>query len=139
MDPQDDFYPLFLYDYCFNNPVNYIDIKGESGLCQDYLWFGGTCINNSSHDEYALYDSEWYLLKPGQSTPYNKDCDGMTCGGKYYAVKGIIAFASNTATCDGSGLEKGSAIVEWNGKGNSSENRHSPVGSGASDLPPNMK
>jgi len=51
----------------------------------------GGCCNNSSGNEWALVDGEWFLLTPGACTidsifMTDQDCDGMTCGGGFYHV-----------------------------------------------------
>jgi RHS repeat-associated protein len=53
---------------------------------QNFTPLGGRCKNSSSQPEWALVDGSWRKLNPGESTGAFEDCDGMTCGGGFYAV-----------------------------------------------------
>lgn len=61
----------------------------------------------------------------------------MTCCGKFYAVRGI-KIGRNDAICSEKGMNKEKTISEWDGNNNSKNNRNSPRGRGAKELPPNM-
>lgn len=77
-----------LYEFVRNNSFNYIDNFGLA----DYGILGARCCNNTNSDEYALTGSgEWTRLGPGECTGLCEDCDGMTCGGYFYAETGGIA------------------------------------------------
>ena len=126
-----------IYSYLQNQEPYSIDYLGASTILDDYLWIGGKCFNNSKNTEYALIDGVWITLLPGDNTPWNKDCDGMTCCGKFYAVRGV-KIGRNDAICSEKGMNKEDTISEWDGNDNSAKNSNSPRGRGAKELPPNI-
>jgi RHS repeat-associated protein len=100
-----------LYRYVANNPVNWID---PLGLAQNAL-HRGSCCNRSSKDEWALVSDStsgtvkdyWKKLSPGDCVRSSGglsscgiDCEGMTCKGKFYAIKGM-GFALTAVCTDG--------------------------------------
>ena len=126
-----------IYSHLQNQEPYSIDYLGASTILDDYLWIGGKCFNNSKNTEYVLIDGVWVTLLPGDNTPWNKDCDGMTCCGKFYAVRGV-KIGRNDAICSEKGMNKEDTLSEWDGNDNSAKNSNSPRGRGAKELPPNI-
>jgi hypothetical protein len=79
--------------FVFNNPMNRIDYLGLG-------YHPGWCCNNSGSPEWALIDGHWVQLPPGECTGLFQDCDGMTCGGGFYAVKALEIGSCETPGCD---------------------------------------
>ncbi len=73
--------------------------SNSEGWPQRYFPHGGRCCNHSQGNEWALVDGQWHELWPGECTPIFTDCDGMTCGGGFYAV-GAINGDCWTPGCD---------------------------------------
>ena len=85
-DPHGEEGRLNLNAFPSNDPINKIDYLGLSGWIQDNTPIGGKCCNESGGTEWGLVDGGWKELKPGDCTRWCEDCDGMTCGGAFYAV-----------------------------------------------------
>jgi RHS repeat-associated protein len=81
-----------LYEFEENDPAGRIDPLGLwtrhdiTQFIQTLTPLGGRCKNSSAGTEWALVDGKWRKLSPGESTGVFEDCDGMTCGGGFYAV-----------------------------------------------------
>jgi RHS repeat-associated protein len=90
-----------LYGFVGNSPVNSLDSFGLYGyilpdvritwpnyrdLVQRYTFLGGRCCNRSGESQWALVGGSWRQLNDGECTGRTEDCDGMTCGGGFYAV-----------------------------------------------------
>lgn len=93
-DPIEERGGMNLYGFVSNDGVNVYDILGNNFL-RDL--FSPSCINNSSSDEWAIVGKgKWKKLKPREKTGVCEDCDGMTCGGKFYATSGVAILDSIT-------------------------------------------
>jgi RHS repeat-associated protein len=103
VDPIEEEGGVNLYAFVGNEPTGKIDPFGLqariplgevpgafAGWVRDrlqrYTPLGGRCYNDSGAPEYALVGGQWRLLTPGDKTGLLEDCDGMTCGGGFYAV-----------------------------------------------------
>jgi len=76
-----------LYVYTGNDPVNGAD---PSGLT-DWHVAGGKCCNRTNRTEYGITGSgQLVTLERDQCTGWNDDCDGMTCGGGFYKLPGLV-------------------------------------------------
>jgi RHS repeat-associated protein len=103
-----------LYEFCLNQPPTYADTDGRS-LWSWLGWLkhqiselmtpyggGGTCCNKSSKDTFYVDNGEWHVLPAGKCTPFDVDCDGYMCGGKFYPVSNLSS-GTCRPDCTGTG------------------------------------
>ncbi len=91
---------LTLYPFVSNDPINRFDPLGLSEGILGIPGTGGGCHNKSGGPEWAVVAGKWVKLAPGQSTPWNQDCDGMTCGGGFYYISDLDGGACKTPRND---------------------------------------
>jgi RHS repeat-associated protein len=95
-----------LYEFNYNSSIFIIDSYGGlphsithgGSIILTWIGFGGRCCNRSANDTYYVDDGDWHKLPAGQCTGFFTDCDGMMCGGTFYAVSTI-----QSAECNGDG------------------------------------
>jgi len=97
-DPIEEDGGINLYGFVGNDPLRRADKLGLS----IFDIFGPRCCNssNSTSDEWAIVGKgEWKKLGPGECTGLCDDCDGMTCGGRFFAPnpgRSVAIFDSRT-------------------------------------------
>jgi RHS repeat-associated protein len=130
-----------LYAFVRNAPIVSLD---KLGLI-NYRILGPRCCNSRKTDsiEWAIVGAgEWKKLKPGECTGLCEDCDGMTCGGRFFSTRfGIALLGSRTCSNTDANVAQLNRLAEgWSPS--DPNNNPGPTDRGvpkASETPPGYK